>query len=147
MGSKHWKFQYLISGFSLHARDQNVGWKGGKINESEVFWMAMLIAPAHVRAIFMKRPGADLVWEMNCIVGCGVVWDERPRWTELARKWVTWRIRPIRFNFVCLPAAGKFQLQQLDHCLHFPWILHWISRRSQVPMMQRAKQICLEPFT
>ena len=44
------------------------------------------------------------------------------RWTELARKWVTWRIRPIRFNFVCLPAAGKFQLQQLDHCLHFPWV-------------------------
>ena len=70
-----------------------------------------------------------------------------PRWTELARRWVTWRIRPIRFNFVCLPAAGKFHLQQLDHCLHFPWILHWISRRSQVPMMQRAKQICLEPFT
>ena len=31
------------------------------------------------------------------------------RWTELARRWVTWRIRPIRFNFVCLPAAGKFQ--------------------------------------
>ena len=69
------------------------------------------------------------------------------RWTELARRWVTWRIRPIRFNFVCLPAAGKFQLQQLDHCLHFPWILHWISRRSQVPMTQRAKEICLEPFT
>ena len=69
------------------------------------------------------------------------------RWTELARRWVTWRIRPIRFNFVCLPVAGKFQLQQLDHCLHFPWILHWISRRSQVPMMQRAKKICLDPFT
>ena len=70
-----------------------------------------------------------------------------PWWTELARKWVTWRIRPIRLNFFCLPAAGKFQLQQLNHCLHFLWILHWISRRSQVPMMQRAKQICLEPFT
>ena len=66
-----------------------------------------------------------------------------PRWTELARRWVTWQIRPIRFNFVCLPAAGKFQLQQLDHCLHFLWILHWISRRSQVSMMQRAKQIAL----
>ena len=71
----------------------------------------------------------------------------KSRWTELARKWVTWRIRPIRFNFVCLPVAGKFQLLQLYHCLHFPWILHWISRRSQVPKMQREKQICVEPFT
>ena len=69
------------------------------------------------------------------------------RWTELARRWVMWRIRPIRFNFVCLPAAGKFQLQQLDHCLHFSRIPHWISRRSQVPTMQCAKQICIEPFT
>ena len=52
-----------------------------------------------------------------------------------------------QIQFCLFASGGKISVQQLDHCLHFPWILHWISRRSQVPMMQRAKQICLEPFT
>ena len=52
-----------------------------------------------------------------------------------------------QIQFCLFASGGKISVQQLDHCLHFPWILYWILRRSQVPMMQRAKQICLEPFT
>ena len=48
-------------------------------------------------------------WLLNITISLRQILILTSRWTELARRWVTWRIRPIRFNFVCLPAAGKFQ--------------------------------------